>query len=358
MSRSARTRRTFFFEEPIVDGALNEAETRVRQAGDGLFVCVAHVPAGTCPNELVNTQRALVNRTIEEHEIAHEVLWYYTPMALPFTRHLSAPLVVYDCMDELSGFAFAPRELHELELELFERADLVFTGGHSLYEKKRRQHGNVHAFPSSVDAAHFAVAREPLRDPDDQQRIGRPRLGYFGVIDERLDLELVGSLAEARPDWHVVMVGPVVKIDPESLPRLRNIHWLGQKDYAVLPRYVAGWDVALMPFALNAATEFISPTKSLEYLAAGKSIVSTAIADVVAPYGRAGLARIADKSSFVSAVEAALADDRAQVRARAERWVAGTSWQKTWEQMTELMDSALLAKHGRSKGSLATCSIT
>src|SRR5205085_1584609 len=102
------------------------------------------------PNEQIAVQRALLRRLMQGEDIEHYVLWYYTPMALPFTRDLAPAAVTYDCMDELSGFAGAPRELRDLEAELLERADVVTTGGRSLYEAKRSRHPNVHAFPSSI----------------------------------------------------------------------------------------------------------------------------------------------------------------------------------------------------------------
>ena len=173
------------------------------------------------------------------------------------------------------------------------RADLVFTGGQSLYEAKRGQHPRVFAFPSSVDAAHFARARRATDDPADQAAIPHPRLGFFGVIDERMDLDLLAAIADARPDWHLVIIGPVVKVDPASYRERANIHYLGKKDYQELPGYLAGWDVALLPFAINESTRFISPTKTPEYLAAGKPVVSTPIRDVVRPYGMRGLVHIA-----------------------------------------------------------------
>ena len=252
---------------------------------------------------------------VDEHAIDDFVLWYYTPMALKFTDQLAPSAVVYDCMDELSAFAGAPPELTELERELFRRADVVFTGGHSLFQAKRAAHQNVHAFPSSVDVPHFARARRVVPDPRDQAAITRPRLGYFGVIDERIDYELLRAIAAARPEWQIVLVGPTAKVDPADLPAGPNLHYLGPKSYADLPDYIAGWDVALLPFARNEATRYISPTKTPEYLAAGKPVVSTSITDVVRPYGDLGLARIADSpDAFIAAVDEALTEDRRQRR--------------------------------------------
>jgi UDP-galactopyranose mutase len=265
-------------------------------------------------------------------------------MALPLGAALPRPLAsVYDCMDELSGFHGAPKNLLAREQQLLSQVDVVFTGGHALFEAKRHLHHNVHPFPSSVDAAHFAKAREPQPDPADQAGIGGPRLGFFGVIDERMDLSLLEGIAQRRPNWQLVMLGPVVKIDPSSLPRLPNIHYLGAKAYADLPRYVAGWDVAIMPFAKNEATRYISPTKAPEYLAAGKPVVSTSIRDVVRPYSVQGLAHIADTpADFVAACEACMSEPAARRLRRVDAFLSRQSWDKTWEMMDALMRRAAL----------------
>jgi UDP-galactopyranose mutase len=283
-------------------------------------------------------QRTLVDLLLRQHGVSKYTLWYYTPMALPFTRHLSPLSVVYDCMDELSAFAGAPPELTALEAELLTRCDLVLTGGHSLYEAKRERHHNVHAYPSAVDVGHFAAARTWTRTPDDQRRIPAPRIGYYGVIDERLDLPLISGLARNRPDWQIVLIGPVIKVDPANLPQAPNIHYLGPKRYEELPAYVAGWDVAVMPFARNEATRFISPTKTPEYLAAGKPVVSTSIRDVVRTYGTTGMVRIADTvDAFVSAVEDAMRDNRATRITRIDEHLKDQSWDHTWSRIEALM---------------------
>jgi glycosyltransferase involved in cell wall biosynthesis len=280
----------------------------------------------------------MLDRMRLEWRIGRHVAWYYTPMALPESRHLGPELVVYDCMDELSAFKGAHPHLVAREAELFAFADLVFTGGQHLYEAKRARHPHVHCFPSSVDAAHFQRARSPLPAPPDQAGLPRPRLGYAGVLDERLDLGLLAGVAAARPSWQLVLVGPVVKVDAAALPRAANIHYLGLKPYEQLPYYMASWDVALLPFARNEATRFISPTKTPEYLAAGRPVVSTSIRDVVRPYGTCGLAHIADDvPAFVAAAEAALACDLRALRRKADALLASTSWESTTQRMLAAM---------------------
>ncbi len=324
-------------EEPLYD--TDGAASLELRAADGLTIVTPHLRRDTSPAAAVAVQRHLLDGLISGERIERFVLWYYTPMALPFTRHLEPEAIVFDCMDELSAFAHAPRELLALEDELLRRASVVFTGGHSLYDAKRERHPNVHVFPSSVDVAHFARAREHRQEPDDQRPIGRPRIGFFGVIDERMDLPLLAGVAAARPDWHIVLIGPVVKIDPATLPRAANIHYLGQKSYDELPGYIAGWDVAIIPFARNAATRYISPTKTLEYMAAGKPIVSTSICDVVHPYGDVGLVQIADDvEAFVAACEAARTEPAMARLARTDTFVRHTSWDRTWRDMRAQLD--------------------
>ncbi|HKP86693.1 MAG TPA: glycosyltransferase family 1 protein [Blastocatellia bacterium] len=346
LSRCARERRVFFIEEPVFcNDQMAQLDVSMRECG--VCVVVPRLPKGLSEAEVNAVQSLLINELFAECGIQDYVLWYYTPMALAFTRHLNPLGVVYDCMDELSGFKGAPSALREREAELLARADVVFTGGQSLYEAKRGLHPNIHPCPSSIDAAHFAQARVINEDPADQANIPRPRLGFFGVIDERMDLDLLDRLSAERPDWHVVMIGPVVKIDPADLPRRPNIHYLGGKDYKKLPDYLAGWDVALLPFALNDSTRFISPTKTPEYLAAGKPVVSTSIRDVVRPYSELGLVRIADTApEFVAAIEAALAEagDSTGRLQKVDAFLAQTSWDETWMRMMKLMEAAISAR--------------
>lgn len=336
MTRAARTRRVFVVEEPVYDAGPSRLD--VREDESGVRVVVPHLPSGVSGHRRSAELRGLVDELFVTEQIRRFVLWYYTPMMREFTSHLEPEAAVYDCMDELSAFAGAPPEMLAREAELLKAVDVVFTGGQSLYEAKVHRHHHVHAFPSSIDAAHFARARGARPAPDDQAAIPGPRIGYAGVIDERLDIGLLDALARIRADWQFVMIGPVVKIDPASLPRPRNIHYLGMKPYADLPAYIGGWDVAFMPFALNDATRFISPTKTPEYLAAGRPVVSTPIRDVVRPYGERGLVRIAGGAEEMArAIDAALGEDAADRVARADAFLRGRSWDRTWQEMDDIV---------------------
>ena len=345
MTRAAARRRVFFIEEPIY-GEKSARRLDVNERDSGVWVVQPHLPEGMTHEESVQTQMHLIDDLLSECDVRDYVLWYYTPMALSFTRHLNPAAVVYDCMDELSLFKHAPKDLVDNERELFRIADVVFTGGQSLYEAKKDLHPNIHAFPSSIDFSHFSHARRiakgsPKHDAPDQATIPHPRMGYCGVIDERLDLELIEGIADARPDWQLIMIGPVVKIDSESLPKRDNIHYLGPKDYKELPLYLAGWDTAMMPFARNDSTRFISPTKTPEYLAAGKAVVSTSIRDVVRPYGEMGLVEIADTvADFIRAAAKSGMDEDIlpfEWLGNVDAFLARTSWDKTWSTMQKLI---------------------
>lgn len=339
MSRLAKNYDVVFFEEPMFfEGDAPRLD--VSNPAPGIEVAVPHLPFGMSGEAIDQAQRQLLDKHLAGRVQGDLLLWYFTPMSLLFTEHLDARVTVYDCMDELSAFMGAPARLIEMEQQLMARADVVFTGGVSLWEVKQRQHGNAYPVPSSVDIAHFAAARQALPEPADQASIARPRLGFFGVIDERFDIELIDRVAAMRTDWQIVLIGPVVKIDPQTLPLRPNIHYLGARQYAELPDYLAGWDVALMPFALNASTRFISPTKTPEYLAGGCPVVSTPIHDVVSGYGESGAVFIADTAeAFVEAIENALPlKGTAQFLQRADAAIAGMSWDNTSRFMQEQIE--------------------
>ena len=348
LTRFAAQMRVFFLEEPFFDAPDSNDYLEVRQRGEQLWVLVPHFPNNRSAEEDEAAQGRLIKEFIANQQIDSFIAWYYTPVALGYSADLNPVLTVYDCMDELSAFAGAPPHLLEREQELFRRADLVFTGGQSLYEAKRDRHPSVYAFPSSIDRAHFGQARADLPEPADQVGIPFPRLGFFGVIDERMDLQLVGELARLKPEWQIVLLGPVVKIDPNGLPRLPNIHYLGMKSYPELPGYVSHWQVALLPFALNESTRFISPTKTPEYLAAGKPVVSTPITDVVRPYGEMKLVHIAQTSSeFAEAIEKSLEQHKDPGwLERVDAYLSHLSWDRTWADMTHLMCQQLLTRKG------------
>ena len=339
LTRLAQHYRILFVEEPVYDAgaAFIERSSPV----PNLTVCRPHTSSQSAGFH--DDQIPLLQPMLAELVGAGEqpIVWFYTPMALPLLHQLRPGLVVYDCMDELAAFKNSPKQLLQRETALLNLADLVFAGGPSLYQAKRERHANAHCFPSSVDVRHFAQALERNLSHPLQQDIPHPRLGFYGVIDERFDIALTEALADAHPEWQLVLVGPVIKIDPASLPRRPNIHYLDQQSYADLPAFLAGWDVCLLPFALNEATRFISPTKVLEYMAAQLPIVSTPIADIAQPYGHV-VAVAADSPAYVAACERALAQDggsRAAMLETMRAIVAGTSWDVTADAMRKLLET-------------------
>lgn len=352
LSRLAARRPVFFIEEPEYDPAGPSRWERTNPEPN-VHVLRPRTPVqapGFHPDQLPALE-PLIGELREELR-GPLLAWLYTPMALPLARLLDPDTTVYDCMDELSLFLGAPPELLTREAELLEYADVMFTGGPSLFRAKQQRHPNVHCFPSSVDAAHFRLTDaegRPVSEAEDQAKLPHPRLGFYGVIDERLDLRLVDAVAAAHPDWQLILVGPVVKIDPATLPSRPNIHYLGQRTYQELPRYLAGWDVCLLPFALNDATRFISPTKTLEYMAAELPIVSTPITDVVEPYGEiVYLGRTPEE--FTAACEAALTAapaEGARRTAQMRQVLAGTSWDVTVSAMENLLTASLRASSAR-----------
>jgi UDP-galactopyranose mutase len=345
MTRFARQRRVIFWEEHTeLEGEIPHLYTATCERS-GVVRCIPRLPTGLDQRQSEEMIRGMLDDFLTREAVRKPIAWYYTPMMMPFSRHLTTAAVVYDAMDELANFKGAPPELLGLERELFAKADVVFTGGYSLWEAKREQHPNAHPFPSSVEREHFAQARKMANadEPADQADLPHPRLGFYGVIDERIDFELIAALAAARPDWSIVMVGPVVKVAEEDLPRAANIHYLGGKSYAELPRYLSGWDVALMPFAINEATRFISPTKTPEYLAGGAPVVSTPIKDVIRHYGDLEAVQVVgDAGAFVDACERALGLREAggEWLAKADALLADMSWDKTFQRMDALIREA------------------
>ncbi|MDP2315228.1 MAG: glycosyltransferase [Pseudomonadota bacterium] len=338
MSRAARDRRVWFVEEPVL-GAAAPRLHRTRTP-EGVDLCVPHLPDGLSPEASAQAQAALLDQLVMVEGLDAPLAWLYTPMMLPLVSTVAPRAVVYDCMDELSAFRNAPPELLLRERALFSVASLVFTGGRSLYQAKCGSHPRVHLFPSSVDTAHFGKARAAdIPEPAALRGLPHPRIGWVGVIDERMDLDLLAGMARRRPDWSFVMIGPIAKIDPASVPLAPNIHWLGSRDYPDLPAHLAHLDVGIMPFARNAATRFLSPTKTPEYLAAGLPVVSTPIRDVLQTYGQAGLASMAEgPDAFVAACEAALPTAQDPERlARVDAFLARTSWDRTWAEMDPLV---------------------
>ena len=350
LSRFAQHAPVLFVEEAIFVDDLRTATLDITQPTRGVTRVIPKVPStyyhdadGTLAVVRATLQQALARGgVLGNGQFAAPVQWFYTPMPAPaMLGAFGERAVVYDCMDELAQFKFAPPELIERERLLISKADVVFTGGYKLWQSKRRLNPNVHFFGCGVDSAHFAKARlDSTPRPADLPEQETPILGFYGVIDERLDYALIAHVAAAFPDATIAMAGPVVKVDPNDLPKASNIKWLGQKQYAELPQYAKAYDVCLMPFALNEATEYINPTKTLEYMAAGKPIVSTAVADVVRNFTPVvKVARSYD--GFAAAVRASLNTPDPQLIARGIGMAADASWESIVGKMRRLIAEAV-----------------
>ena len=375
LSRLAKDYRVLFFEEPV-RGKQTPFLKRLMPCPN-VEVLRPHTTndAVGFHDDQLPELKPLLAEYLNDFSIDDYLVWFYTPMALPLLADLKPRAVIYDCMDQLSAFKGAPRQMAQRESALLKRAQLVLTGGPSLYEAKRALHDNVHCFPSAVDADHFSPStvscnrtstsgsvssphvsmaftssmqsteRKPSRFEEMAAHLHRdiahPRLGFFGVIDERFDVELLTTIADAAPNWQLVMVGPVVKIDQATLPRRPNVHWLGQQPYEVLPHLVAQWDVCLLPFARNESTRFISPTKTLEYMAAQKPIVGTPIHDVISLYGDC-VSIASSAGEFIAACARALSEDDHDRQRRIERMRNHIS-QCTWDDTARKIRSEIEA---------------
>jgi glycosyltransferase involved in cell wall biosynthesis len=351
LSRFASRHPVLFVEEPdfrLADDA--QPTLLIENAAPNVTTATVAFPRNwRGRTEVPSILRGLTQQAIDtvnaEGAFDEPLLWYYSPTEASWSLgFFPARGVVYDCMDELSQFRGAPADLIENERCLMEEADIVFTGGYELWAKKSRQHANCHFFGCGVEYDHFAQAQNDMTTiPEDVRKLPRPIVGWFGVIDERMDYELLQKAADLRPDWSFVLVGPIVKVDPADLPKNSNIHWIGGRDYRVLPNYCRAFDVCMMPFALNEATEYINPTKALEYLATGKPVVGTPVRDVVRQYADT-ISIVNDADQFVAAVEKALAGaDRAMTRRGIEK-AREASWERTVERMQDLIAQAIETK--------------
>lgn len=311
LSRLSARHRVLFVEGPVPVEGIAAANMTLREVPDfpNIVVVQMQMPAKRWSDGawVDKERRRLVQSVLAGplgQSFANPVQWFYDPMAVTaFAGHLNERALVYDCMDQLSQFKGAPPELVKRERELLAVADVVFAGGPKMWAAKREHNSNCFSYGCGVDVKHFGKARKattPL--PFDVAQLRGKVLGYFGVVDERMDYELVAALADHDPGWHVVIVGPTAKVDRKDFPERPNLHWLGGRDYAQLPAYAKAFDVCLMPFAINEATEYINPTKALEYMATATPIVSTAVQDVVLQFS--DVVRVADShAGFIAFCE-------------------------------------------------------
>lgn len=349
LSRLAKRHPVLFVEEALAKDGLGKSRASIRVVENNfqLLVMQTQMPPDVFADraERDREQRRLVVEALSgklSAMFARPVQWFYDPMAsVPFAGRMGERAIVYDCMDELSQFRGAPPELIRRERELPNVADVVFAGGPKIWKAKRRLNSNCHCYGCGVDVAHFGRARAAdTLIPEDLSSLPGPRLGYFGVVDERMDYRLLSALATAHPEWSVVVIGPSCKVDPAEFPQHANLHFLGGREYAQLPAYVKGLDVCLMPFALNEATAFINPTKALEYMATARPIVSTAVEDVVLQF--ADVVSISNShDEFIANCERAVAaPDPERINTGLQR-AAGNSWDAIVARLEEYIADAL-----------------
>lgn len=340
LTRFSKEYTIYFVEEPIFSEGGDQ--NIIASAGNNIHIVTPHLNRNSS-NDISLRQEILLNKLMAVENISTYIFWYYSPMMFLLSKQFQPALVVYDCMDELSAFKFAPPQLKEAELELLKKADVVFTGGYSLYNAKKNQHHNIYPFPSSIEKEHFSKARVFSQEATDQQQIPHPRLGFFGVLDERFDIDLIREAATQKPGWNFIFIGPVAKIHPDDLPQRENIFYLGSRSYCELPAYISGWDIALIPFAINESTKFISPTKTPEYLAAGKHVISTAIKDVEDPYGKQNLVSIIHSvREFIDAGEKILREkNKTKWLEEVDEFLAENSWDNTFTKMNFIIKKAL-----------------
>lgn len=337
LNRFAQSRKVLFVEEPIPFDDNNKGTANILSKSENLTVLQPRISWGNMTTEII----PLVTAEMKHLEIATPVLWFYAPMYSQVIENIPHSLIIFDCMDELKAFKGAPPALLDNEKYLLSKADIVFTGGKSLYDSKKKVHNNVYCFPSSVDRNHFAQSLDKNTNiPEDIANLKKPTIGFYGVIDERIDLELLQNIAKKLPKVSFVMIGPVVKINEADLPRLHNIHYLGAKKYDELPRYLKGIDIAFMPFALNESTKFISPTKTLEFMAALKPIISTPIYDIVRDY-KNEVVIVSTAIEFIQAINNYIKETSEQKYKREKlqsEVIDRTSWDKTYIAISEIIN--------------------
>ncbi len=349
ISRISQKHRVLFVEMAGPDETLAVPTAHLSTLADfpNISVLRMQFPAWRwADGEYVDRERRRILEEVLQGPLAGEfdnfVQWFYDPMAFTaFGEGMGELAVVYDCMDELSKFKGAPPEIAQRELDLLQRADVVFTGGRRLYESKSQWNSNCHFYGCGVDGGHFGKAREVgTQIPAELASLPKPVLGYFGVVDERMDYELVARMADANPAWSVVVIGPVVKVDPGSMPQRPNLHWLGGRAYNELPAVCKGFDLCLMPFARNESTEYINPTKALEYMATGRAIVSTAVPDVVSNFGE--VVKIANShEEFIELCRRSVAHPDYRAISRGLKMVRENSWEAIVDKLEELIGDAV-----------------
>ena len=351
LSRLSEKHRVLFIEAPYPSEPARVARAPLREVSDypNILVLQMEMPAARwCDGAWVDKERRRLVQSLLAGPLGRNfdspVQWFYDPMAVTaFGGHLNERAIVYDCMDELSLFRGSPAEMVRRDRELLAVADVVFAGGPKICAAKRELNANCFSFGCGVDAKHFGRARDPkLPLPADVRDLPHPIYGYIGVVDERIDYDLLAALADAT-NGSVVMVGPSTKVDPATFPRRANLHWLGGRDYVDLPAYAKSFAVCLMPFALNKATQFINPTKALEYMGTGKPIISTGVEDVVTQFSDVVLIAQSQADFIAKAAHYSAWPDQTRI-GRGFELVKRNSWESIVQQLEKHVADVLRSK--------------
>ena len=265
-------------------------------------------------------------------------LWTFLPTTAPMIRYLKPQKVIYYCVDEWSAFSFLNgRLMEQMEADLIKQSDVVITSAEKLYASKRHLHPKTYLVPHGVDSEHFGKACLPgTIVPKELEGLPIPIIGFWGLIHEWIDIDLIYHVASQRPQWSFVLIGKV-GVDCSSLKKLSNVHLLGVRSYDTLPAFAKGFAVGIMPFKINRLTENVNPIKLREYLAAGLSVVSTPL-----PEARAyrGVVRFgANVDEFVEALDLAVRDTSEEsVRMRLES-VKGETWVARVDQISQHVEN-------------------
>ncbi|RYD58215.1 MAG: glycosyltransferase family 1 protein [Sphingobacteriales bacterium] len=310
MRRLSQYSMVHFIEEPVYDAT--EAYLSHTVVAEHIHVFTPHLPGGISEEKCQTLQRALLDQFMRDCNFADYTFWYATPVAFAYSKHYCPSVIVYDCLEDIWSLKLPAEKLHDLEQQLLDRADLVFTSSHTQYWNKKDRNNNVHLLPATIDRAHFDCARGKVSEAEEQEHIPYPRLGYMGIVDDRLDTQLLADIADTRPDWHIVLVGPTAKMNAAQLPQRANIHYLGNKPYADLPSYLTGWTAAIMPIQEKSHMTSGLSFKTAECLAAGLPVIATPVKAIAAQYEKENLVMKANSAAeFVAATEAILFDGAA-----------------------------------------------
>jgi len=316
----------------------------VRQVEPNIFVMdppVLPLPGVAAAERLNRVVLAVwLRRLCRRLGLDRPLLWTFLPNVNWLLGRLNERMVIYHCVDEYSEFSGVPKDvIVRMEQDLIRRADIVFTSAEKLCDERRQVNPRTYFIPHGVDVAHFSRALDPaIEVPEEIRRLAKPVIGFFGLLADWVDLDMIGALARARPQWSFALVGKV-QTDLGAVARLPNVHRLGQQPYTALPAYCRGFDVGLIPFRMNELTLRVNPLKLREYLAAGLPVVSTPLPEVVRYNGLVHIA--VNEAGFLRAIDAALKERSPEQDRRRVEAMRGESWEARVSEMSDVIRGRL-----------------